>query len=56
MTEESKEKLPEPIPARVKPSDHQPSKAEMEDEIDMPGWSPDRVRKTFMRPFVVKKS
>ncbi len=28
----------------------------MEEEIDMPGWSLDQVRETFMRPLVAKDS
>lgn len=35
----------------LKPSDYQQSKAEMEEEIDMPGWSLDKVRETFMQPY-----
>jgi len=51
-----KAKLPEPIRASIKSSDYQPSKAEMEEEIDMPSWSRDQVRATFMRPFSAKES
>ena len=29
---------------------YQPSKAEKEEEIDMPGWTLEQVRKGFMRP------
>ena len=29
---------------------YQPSKAEKEEEIDMPGWTLEQVRKAFMRP------
>jgi len=48
--------LPAPVEVDMKPSSYQPSKAEMEEEIDMPGWSRDQVRETFMRPFVPKNS
>ena len=52
----NKATLPDPLEVNMKPHSYQPSKAEMEEEIDMPGWSMDRVRKTFMRPIVTKKS
>ena len=29
---------------------YQPGKAEKEEEVDMPGWTLDQVRKAFMRP------
>ena len=29
---------------------YEPSKAEKEEEVDMPGWTLDQVRKAFMRP------
>ena len=45
-----------PVAVDLKPSSYQPSKAEMEEEIDMPGWSLDQVRETFMRPFVAEDS
>ncbi len=51
---ETKAHIQEPIDLKLKPHSHQPSKAEQEEEIDMPGWSLDRVRETFLRPFVVK--
>ena len=31
--------------------DYQPTKAEMEEEVDMPGMSEDQVRLAFFRPF-----
>ncbi len=33
------------------PKDYQPSKAEMDVGIDMPGMSDEQVRETFFRPF-----
>jgi len=47
-----KARLPGPTGMDMKPSSYQPGKAEMEEEIDMPGWSLDRVRAAFMRPFL----
>ena len=35
---------------RVKPSDYQPSKAEMEETIDMPGADAETIRKAFFQP------
>ena len=34
----------------LKPSDYQPSKAEKEEEVDMPGASLETVRRAFFRP------
>ena len=42
---ESKPKTP--VDLEIKPTSYQPTKAEKEEEIDMPGWSMDRVRDTF---------
>lgn len=57
MTDETRQaKLPDPVEVDVKPHTYQPSKAEMEEEIDMPGWSLDQVREVFMRPFVARNS
>ena len=43
-----------PIPASrdlpMPPKGYQPSKADMEEEIDMPGMSDERLRDTFFRP------
>ena len=33
------------------PKGYQPSKAELEEEIDMPGMSDKQLRDTFFRPF-----
>ena len=43
---------PEPLEVDMKPSTYQPTKAEMEEEIDMPAWSRDQVCETFIRPLV----
>ena len=42
-------KPPSPI-VKPKPSDYQPSKAETEEEIDMPGADLETVRRAFFRP------
>ena len=49
-------KLPDPVEVDMKPSSCQPSKAELAEEIDMPGWFLDQVREVFMRPFVARDS
>ena len=36
--------------AELKPSDYQPTKAEKEEEVDMPGASLETVRRAFFRP------
>ena len=33
------------------PDGYQPSKAEQEEAIDMPGMSDEQIRETFFRPF-----
>ena len=35
----------------VKPSDYQPSRAELREEMDMPKMSLAKVRSAFFRPF-----
>ena len=42
---------PKPIGVPLKPRSHQPSKKELEEEIDMPAMSEKELRETFMRPF-----
>ena len=37
-------------PVELKPSDYQPTKAEKEEEVDMPGASLETVRRAFFRP------
>ena len=41
----------EPTPLRLPPPGYQPSKAELEEEFDMPGLSDEEVRERFFRPF-----
>lgn len=48
--------LPTPVEVDMKPSSYQPTKAEMEEKFNTPGWSLDQVRNVFMRPFVTKKT
>ena len=38
---------------RVKPATYQPSKAELEEEFDMPGWSPVQLRENVLRPIKI---
>ena len=61
MTKRATQRAPQPIPEpatlELAPSDYQPSKAELEDEFDMPGMTMDEVRQTFRRPFkIVRQS
>ena len=49
-----KQKLPDPVEVEMKPPTYQPSKAEKEEEFDMPGMTDDQVRTAFMRPIKVK--
>ena len=37
------------------PSDYQPSKAELEEEIPLPGASVEEVRRAFFRPFKIRR-
>ena len=53
MSPENTEIVP-PTPITLKPSTHQPSKAEQEETQDMPGWSLEKVRAAFFRPFQEK--
>ena len=48
--------LPEPATLELPPSDYQPSKAEIEQEFDMPGMSPEEMRRAFFRPFRIVRS
>ena len=43
--------IPPPRTITLPPADYQPSKAEMEEEIDMPGMDDEQIRRTFFRPF-----
>ena len=42
---------PEPSPLPEPPEGYQPTKAELEEEFDMPGLSLEQAREFFMRPF-----
>ena len=50
-----KEELPETRTVTIHPHTHQPSKAEKEEEINMPNASIETVRNAFFRPIKVKK-
>ena len=43
--------VPPPQTVTLPPSGYQPSKAEMEEEIDMPDMDDDQIRETFFRQF-----
>ena len=42
--------IPEPTTLELAPTDYRPSRAELEEEFDMPGMTMDEVRQTFRRP------
>ncbi len=42
--------IPPPKKVVLPPKDYQPSKAELEEEHDMPGMSDEELRRTFFRP------
>lgn len=42
--------IPKPRTVTLKPTDYQPSKAELEEEIDMPSMSDDEIRRVFFQP------
>ena len=42
--------IPEPRAVEMKPPDYQPSKAEIEEEFDMPGLSESEAFEAFFRP------
>ena len=46
-----KAKLPDSIDLDLPPRDYQPSRAELNEEIDMPGLSQGKTRRLFARPF-----
>ena len=51
MSRKPQRPRPEPAPFREPPEDYQPTKAELEEEFDMPGLSLEQARAFFMRPF-----
>lgn len=48
---QEKQQLPEPVDMEIPDRQYQPSRAELREEMDMPGLSLERVRALFMRPF-----
>ena len=42
---------PAPRTLPLPPPGYQPSKAELEEEVDMPGLTDEQVRERFFRPF-----
>ena len=48
-------KVPEPRQLPVSPIGHQPSKAELEETVDMPGMTRAELRRAFFRPFDFKR-
>ena len=53
--DKGKQPLPEPRTITLPGNDHQPSKAEMEREYDMPGASMRTIRRAFFRPIHIKR-
>ena len=51
MTKRRKRKVPEPRMLPLPPNGYQPSKAELEEEVDMPKLTKAQLRKTFLRVF-----
>ena len=55
MTKRATQRAPQSIPGprtlELAPTDYRPSKAELEEEFDMPGMTMDEVRGVFRRPF-----
>lgn len=45
----------EPVEIEIRESTYQPSKAEHQEEHDMPGMSVEAMRAAFMRPFKFKR-
>ena len=41
---------PQPREVRVASSTHQPSKAELEETFDMPGWTTEQMRENLLGP------
>ena len=51
MKKRRKRGVPEPRVLPMPPEGHQPSKAELEEVVDMPKLTEGRLRKAFLRPF-----
>ena len=47
--------LPNPAEIKLPPRDYQPSKAELEEEVDMPGAALETLRQAFFRPVKIIK-
>ena len=45
--------IPEPKTLTLPPKDYQPTKAELEEEFDMPGMTDEEIQRTFFRPFKI---
>ena len=52
MTEKHEAEKPEPTEMRIPDRKYQPSRAELNEAIDMPEMSVEEARAAFMRPFV----
>ena len=48
-------KVPESKRIELAPSEYQPSKAELEEEVRLPGASLAQVRRAFFRPFKIRR-
>ena len=48
--------LPEPADLHIRSNKYQPTKAEQEEETDMPGMSLRQIRAAFMRPMNIRES
>ena len=55
MTKPKRQPIPEPVEIETRESTYQPSKAEHEEEHDMPEMSMEAMRAAFMRPFKFKR-
>ena len=51
MTKRRKRKVPEVRMLPMPPEGHQPSKAKLEEVVDMPKLTEGQLRKAFLRPF-----
>ena len=49
-------KIPAPVDMEIPNRQYQPSRAELREEMGMPGLSMERIRVLFMRPFRCVKS
>lgn len=56
MDKDRNKNTPSPRTITLPPRDYQPSKAELEAEVNMPGADLETVRKAFFRPLKVKEA